>query len=59
MNLTSCSNCGVMLDKDNLPFPYTIYDGDGNVDDDKAMWNGDKWVSCCKCPVCGEKIKDV
>jgi len=58
MNLTSCSNCGVVLDRNHLKFPY-IYDEDDGVDDSKAVWDGDDWVAFVSCPVCGiGKIKE-
>ncbi len=55
MNIISCS-CGVVLDKDKLVFPETIYGYDGCVNDDRAMWNGADWVAFARCPVCEEKI---
>ncbi len=57
MNLTSCDNCAVVLDKDKLDFPTDINDGDGVVDDEKAVWSGDDYVPYVPCPVCKEPVK--
>lgn len=42
MNLISCSNCGVVLDKDVLPFNDNFYTDDDVVDDMLATWNTDR-----------------
>jgi RNA polymerase subunit RPABC4/transcription elongation factor Spt4 len=56
MNLTSCDNCGVVLDKDKLQFPKDITRDDGTIDTSKAVWDGDGYVAKVSCPVCGEDI---
>ena len=56
MNITSCSNCGVVLDKDQLGFHDDIYDGDGVVIESIAGWNGDRWVALVPCPVCKHDV---
>lgn len=56
MNLASCDNCGVVLDKDKLGFPEDIRDYDYCVDESKAVWDGDNWVAFTKCPVCEHQI---
>jgi hypothetical protein len=58
MNLTSCENCAVVLDKDHLNFPEDIWTPDGCIDDTKATWDGDGFVPFVKCPVCQEKITE-
>jgi hypothetical protein len=55
MNIISCENCGVVLDKNRLRFPDDIY-RDGSIDDQKAAWDGDNWVAKVICPVCGSDI---
>ena len=57
MNLTSCANCGVVLDADKLSFPRDIYDAEGYiVDTSKAAWDGEHWVAFARCPVCHEPV---
>lgn len=55
MNLISCSNCGVVLDKNKIDFP-DVYDNHGTVILGEAEWDGDKFVSSISCPVCKKKI---
>ena len=60
MNLTSCEECGVALDKENLHFPDT-HDHDSqelimeNVEYDNHK---DEYVAVVPCPVCGNKIRE-
>lgn len=56
MNLTACENCGVVLNKDILPFPELRYDHYDLVMDDFVVWTGTDFVSSCLCPVCKNKI---
>jgi len=55
MNLISCSNCGVVLDKDKLNFP-NIHDGEGVTEG--AVWcdSAENFSSFIYCPVCKEHI---
>ena len=59
MNLFSCDNCGVVLDKRKVHFPVDIYTEDG-IDSDFGTYsqNQRSWVAYIKCPVCGEKIEE-
>lgn len=58
MNLTSCDNCGVVLDKDKLPFPDDLWNDDGgSIDTDKAVWDGDTFVAFTQCPICQSEIR--
>lgn len=53
MDLISCNNCGVILDKDKLKFPIDVWDKFMDcVDLNKAVWNGNEYVPFVKCPVC-------
>ena len=56
MNLTSCDNCAVLLDKDKLEFP-SIY-GDNDEILDFAVWYGNDYVSVVDCPICKYPIKE-
>ena len=60
MNLISCDNCGVVLDKSKVSFPSSIYTEEG-VDETKGTYSQNQccWVAYIKCPVCGEKIGEV
>ena len=56
MNLVSCENCGVVLDRDNLIFPIrpTIKE-DGSLDDSNFIWDRHSdsgWIPAVPCPVC-------
>lgn len=59
MNLISCDNCGVVLDKSKVRFPCTFYTEDG-VDELRGTWSSSqgKWVAYIHCPVCKEKIEE-
>jgi hypothetical protein len=57
MNLISCK-CGVVLDKGKLTFPDDKYLPDGSINLDKCVWNGNRYVTFAKCPVCGNTIPD-
>ena len=54
MNLTSCENCGVVLDRKNLDFPCIHVDGE--IDHTKAEWDGRDFVAKVPCPVCKHYI---
>lgn len=58
MNLTSCNNCGIVLDKDQLNFTDKddCYDTDGTMDTTKARWNGSGITPIIPCPVCTHAI---
>jgi hypothetical protein len=56
MNLTSCDNCGTVLDKDKLKFAKDLFGDDYDVNHDVAMWDGEDYVAFVDCPVCGEHI---
>lgn len=56
MNLTSCDNCGVVLDLNKLDFPVDIYDDNGTVNEEFAEWAGYEFAPKTKCPICGESI---
>jgi len=58
MNLVSCDNCGVVLDKDKLPFPEDCLLPNYEIDHTKACWNGAEYVAFCQCPVCKHTIME-
>lgn len=58
MNLISCDNCGVVLDKNKVRFAPSsekLLD-DGSVNEDKFTWSHDDYIAFVECPVCKEKI---
>ena len=59
MNLISCANCGVVLDKNRLTFP-DIYDDDGEIIRGTAEWDSylERFVAITPCPVCKEPIPE-
>ncbi len=58
MNITSCDNCGVVLDKDKLDFPSDIYSKEtGDLIEGVAEWDGENYVPIAKCPVCQSNIR--
>lgn len=58
MNLISCDECGVVLDRDKLSFAHDLYTDYGEIDKNKASWSCEyyKYVAMVHCPVCGEEI---
>jgi len=56
VNLISCDNCGVIMDANKLTFPVDVCDYGGEVDNDKAGWNGSDYVPKVSCPVCKAPI---
>ncbi len=64
MNLISCTNCAVILDKDKIKFPkeYMLYNYE-DIDTSKAEYDDDTgryrlYVPCpvCKTPIFGEEV---
>ena len=60
MNLISCQECGVVLDKDILPFASDIFGEDGEVDDKKGVYHPARraYVAYVHCPVCKSQITE-
>ena len=56
MNLTSCGNCGIVLDRDRIPEPDIWDEEDGSVKSGVAAWDGDDWVPTIECPACSSRI---
>lgn len=61
MDLTSCEECGVVLDKNNLPFPDEdeIWNEDYGYILDKSVWcnTQERYLPATPCPVCKNLIK--
>ena len=57
MRLRSCNSCGIVIDADEREFPDVDEMGDHELTT-KAEWDGDRYVACVACPVCGHKIKE-
>lgn len=60
MNLISCNECGVVLDKENLHFPDTHDYDSQELITENVEWDSYKcdYVAVVKCPVCGSTIKE-
>ena len=58
MNLISCDNCGIVLDKSKLKFPEEIYHDDGSVDLEKAIWFNRDYKPYVLCPVCKAPVTE-
>ena len=56
MNLISCNECGVVLDKDRITKP-NVFTPDIEYIQGNSVWDGDKYVSVITCPVCKSKIR--
>ena len=58
MNLTSCDNCGVVLDAAKLNFATDILEEDGSINDDVAAYNrkAREYGAFVPCPVCKEPV---
>lgn len=57
MNLISCENCAVVLDKDNIEIP-DIRDDEGVIINDVSQQEGYDFFPVIECPVCKGKIVD-
>ena len=59
MNLTSCDNCGVVVDRDKICFPYRIQNSDGSYDLDKCQWSElrQNYIPTVPCPICKTRIQ--
>ena len=56
MDLISCNQCGIVLDKDKTIFP-DVYDHDTqDIIIENAEWDGKDYVSKVDCPVCSGAI---
>lgn len=60
MNLISCDNCAIVLDKDKLEFPTELVADDGSVNEAAAEWNNRtrEFNPYICCPVCNTHIYD-
>ena len=58
MNLVSCGDCGVVIDKDKILFPHCLVKEDGSINQDSATWDGDDYVAYIPCPVCSGTITE-
>lgn len=58
MNLISCTECGVVLNKDNLIFPDTHDHDSQEIIMENVEWDGDDYVSVVPCPVCGNNTRE-
>ena len=58
MNLTSCGNCGIVLDKECLVFPDLEYNDYSLIEDIHVVWDGEDYVSSAACPVCVNRIPE-
>lgn len=58
MNLISCNNCAVVLNKDKLHFPLDMCGEDGTIDERKAQYDQEhgEWDVFIPCPVCKEPV---
>lgn len=54
MNLLSCRNCGVVLDKDCLGIDADL---DEQIAEGRAVWNGVEYIPVVSCPVCNEDVE--
>lgn len=58
MNLVSCEECGVVLDKEHLHFPNTHDHDSQELILENVEWDGDDYVAIIECPVCGKSIRE-
>jgi hypothetical protein len=56
MELISCDSCGTVFDMDKLRFPKNIYNFNGEIEMNKAAWDGENYVAKIGCPVCQSDI---
>ena len=60
MNLISCKQCGVVLDKDRLIFPDPWDDEEGCYNNELCEYDGykEEFVPVVACPVCKGDIPE-
>ena len=58
MNLISCQNCGVVLNKGYLYFPDTHNHNTQELIKENVEWDGEAYVAILPCPACGENIRE-
>jgi len=58
MNLTSCEECGVVLNRDFLYFPDTHDHDSQEMIMENVEWDGEDYVAIIECPVCGHNIRE-
>ena len=58
INLISCANCGIVLDKNRISISMYVEDADdyGVIDPDFAIWDGKDYQPAFYCPCCKTKI---
>ena len=58
MKLTSCDNCGAVLDAAKLNLAKDIHEEDGSINDDVASYNQKtrEYAAFVPCPVCKEPV---
>lgn len=54
MNLTSCNNCGTVIDRDKLQVPDIDELMESDTSQFQAVWVNRTYVPVYKCPSCGE-----
>jgi hypothetical protein len=54
MNLISCSNCGVVIDRDRIP-EQEAYEPDGSRKN--VIWVDYEFVEAIDCPCCNYHLK--
>lgn len=60
MNLTSCPNCGIVYDKDNIKWPERseCFTEDGSYSDKTTKYEDGEFYKKVPCKVCGADIVD-
>lgn len=58
MRLRSCDSCSIVIDADKRIFPDVDEMETVRELSTKAEWDGDRYIACMTCPVCGHKIKE-
>lgn len=58
MDLISCYNCGVVLDKSKLIFPDISDDEGRELIEGNFIWNGEEYIAILPCPICATDIRE-
>lgn len=56
MDLISCGNCGVALDKYRITEPDIFCNNDDGIHPIIAAWDGKEYKPTIECPVCKSRI---
>lgn len=58
MNLVSCSECGIVLNKDILIFDDAVLDEEESLFPETAIYDDGIFILTTECPLCKGRIRE-